>query len=730
MIHEALKKYWGFDTLRPLQDQAVEASLQSRDSLVVMPTGGGKSLCFQLPAVVSGELTLVVSPLIALMKDQVDGLRLIGYPAAALNSSVSASDAAEIERQVASGGIKLLYTSPERVLLPGMLELLSRASQGKGVARVAVDEAHCISNWGHDFRPEYRQLSRLREAFPGASLHALTATATEQVQEDIIRQLRLKNPVRLVGGFDRPNLSYRVVPKIDPVNQIAEAIRPHREEAAIVYCLSRKDTESVADALTKKGIPARAYHAGMDASARAKLSEDFALERLNVVVATVAFGMGIDRSNVRIVVHESMPRSIEAYQQETGRAGRDGLPSSCLMLYSPADFVRWRRLMDDSPAERKTIEAALLDEVRKFASGRICRHAFLTRYFGQEYAETEEGCGACDLCIEGWTEVPNSTRRAQQIIATVLDLERKHGGFGYGAHHLAYILTGAKRKEVIEKGHHELRGYGAMAGVPASSISDWVGQLVDQGYLKRDLQYGTVTSEEAGQAALRTREDITLRDVPLPQTTSDSKSGAPLFAYDSGLFEKLRSWRREEAERLQVPAYIVFADAVLMEIAARRPSHLASLQTVSGIGSRKIEQYGQAVIDLIDAYAAQKEVARDVPVLKSGAAPRPPSPPKTTRAEATYEAFAPCFEEGLNIEDAAARVGLSLPTAVRYLQIWADRTGSSLNPWITPELEARVNQVFDDTGDEYLKPVYEELGGEVPYELLRLVQARRRQAAT
>ncbi len=499
-----LRQFWGFESLRPLQSDVIQAAIDKRDALVVMPTGGGKSLCYQVPPMLDDSLTVVVSPLISLMKDQVDGLKLIGYPAAALNSGVCADEEQEIRRMVGRGKIRLLYLSPERVLTGGMLSMLQEANDGRGVERIAIDEAHCISQWGHDFRPEYRQLSRLRKLFPTASFHALTATATPKVRDDIAAQLGLKAPQVFVGTFDRPNLTYRIVAKNDPVSQIEEAVKKHPNDASIIYCISRKETERVAGSLTARGVRAVAYHAGLDSAKRHKISEQFAREQVNVVVATVAFGMGIDRSNVRLVIHESMPKSIEGYQQETGRAGRDGLPSECIMLYDPRDVMGWERVISkDASPEHLTHQLAMIDEVRRFAIGRGCRHQFLSAYFGQEHPGN---CGACDMCLDGWKSVANSTRLAQQIVATVNDLSKKHGDFGFGAAHIAAILKGANTKQIRERGHSELRGYGAMKDRTTDIIQTWIHQLVDLGLLERTGgEYPVVRVTARGAAAVPAR---------------------------------------------------------------------------------------------------------------------------------------------------------------------------------------------------------------------------------
>jgi len=373
-ILETARRIWGFDRLRPLQEQAVRAGLERRDSLVVLPTGGGKSLCFQLPPAVAERIDVVVSPLIALMKDQVDGLRECGYPAVALHSGMSLAELQAAEREVAAGSVRLVYVAPERLLTERFLALARRA----GVRTFAIDEAHCISHWGHDFRPEYRQLSELKQRFPGASIHAYTATATERVRADIVAQLRLENPTVLVGTFDRPNLVYRVLPRSNVYLQVCEVLARHRGQGAIVYCLSRRDTEAMADALCGAGLQAAHYHAGMEADARRATQEAFAEEKLDVVAATVAFGMGIDRSNVRCVVHATMPRSVEHYQQETGRAGRDGLEAECVLLYSGSDLRRWKSLLERSKTEEPVDEEVyrasceLLEQMQRLAAGGRC----------------------------------------------------------------------------------------------------------------------------------------------------------------------------------------------------------------------------------------------------------------------------------------------------------------------------------------------------------------------
>ena len=381
LLHETLGRWFGFSSLRPLQKEAIDAALDGRDALVVLPTGGGKSLCYQLPPLVTERLTVVVSPLIALMQDQVDGLRLHGVPAAAAHSNLDAAGRQALRELSESKALRILFVAPERLFREDFLEWLD----GQDVAAIAIDEAHCISQWGHDFRPEYRRLAELRDRFPGVPMHAYTATATPRVRDDIQAQLSLQDPVELVGTFDRPELTYRVLPRQGLVDQVVEAIGRHRDAAAIVYCISRKDTETLSSQLQSRGIEAKAYHAGLPAEERTQLSADFRAERLNVVCATVAFGMGIDRSDVRLVVHAAMPKSIEHYQQETGRAGRDGLPSECLLLYSGADAAKWRMIMERSGEESGDVEATqaqlqLLNHMQRFAGRARCRHRSLETF--------------------------------------------------------------------------------------------------------------------------------------------------------------------------------------------------------------------------------------------------------------------------------------------------------------------------------------------------------------
>src|SRR4029434_2845041 len=385
-ILATVHRYWGFSELRPLQEPAIRAGLERRDSLVVMPTGGGKSLCYQVPAELARRTDIVVSPLISLMKDQVDGLRESGYPAGALYSGMALDTLRETEAQTAAGRYRLVFVAPERLLTPRFLQLIERLQ----VRAFAIDEAHCISHWGHDFRPEYRQLAELKVRFPQASVHAYTATATARVREDIAAQLRLQNPARLVGTFDRPNLVYRIVPRVDAQTQVLQVLRRHPGDAAIVYCISRKDTEAMAEWLQANRLRAAFYHAGMEAGERRRTQDAFASEEIDVVAATVAFGMGIHSSTVRAVIHAAMPKSIEHYQQETGRAGRDGLEAECVMLYSAADVLRWESLIEksagDTEAAPEIIAASrdLLDHVRRLCSGVHCRHGKLSAYCGQE----------------------------------------------------------------------------------------------------------------------------------------------------------------------------------------------------------------------------------------------------------------------------------------------------------------------------------------------------------
>ena len=602
-----VRRYWGFSELRPLQEQAIRAALEGRDSLVVMPTGGGKSLCYQVPAQLAQRTDIVVSPLISLMKDQVDGLRQCGYPAGALYSGIPLDSVRETEAQIAAGRFRLVFVAPERLLTPRFLQLIDRIQ----VRAFAIDEAHCISHWGHDFRPEYRQLAQLKIRFPEASLHAYTATATERVCTDIAEQLRLQKPTMLVGTFDRPNLVYRIVPRVDAQTQVLEVLRRHPSDAAIVYCISRNDTEAMAVALRRSGLRAAFYHAGMEADARRRTQDAFASEQIDVVAATVAFGMGIDRSDVRCVIHAAMPKSIEHFQQETGRAGRDGLEAECVLLYSAADVIRWESLIEKSSAgadaSRNVIAAAreLLEHMRRFCTAVYCRHRKLSEYFGQEYSKPN--CEACDLCLNEVEGLADATVTAQKILSCVA-----RAGEHFGAEHIVDVLLGADTERVRRWHHERLTTYGLMKGTSSKTLTNMVYQLLDAGLLERSAEERPVLRlNDASREVLRGTRAVQLLQpkTKVKKSRLDEKSWDRV---DSGLFETLRTLRRQLAEKRRVPAYVLFTDATLREMARVRPGSVNALLNIRGVGERKLADLGQRFLEVISDYCRDNRLPLDV----------------------------------------------------------------------------------------------------------------------
>jgi ATP-dependent DNA helicase RecQ len=621
---EALRLVWGFDTLRPMQAAAVRAALEGRDALVVLPTGGGKSLCYQLPPLVSGKATVVVSPLIALMRDQVRGLELNGYPAAALHSAVEFEDARRIESQLVSGEINLLLAAPERMVTTGFRTLLARLADAGRLGAIAVDEAHCISQWGHDFRPEYRRLAELREVVPGTPMQAFTATATPRVRQDIISQLGLHEPEVLVGVFDRPNLTYRVrarQPGARAIEQAAEAIRKHKaagEGGAIVYCISRKETEDFADGLRGMGLDAQAYHAGLKPNQRDNVERAFTNEELDVVCATVAFGMGIDRSNVRLVVHAACPKSVEAYQQEAGRAGRDGEPAECLLLYGPSDAGRWTRLIMGEQRfggpipESTRAQLELIRDAQRFVALMECRHKALSEHFGQEYEPPpgRHNCGACDVCL-GETEVEkDSARVAQIIMSAVARLEQR-----WGAAHLTEVLRGASSERIRSNGHDQLGVYGMLREHAKGEVQMFIEQLIAAGALQRHATptdaggvIETIRFGEHGNAVMKAQLPITLArpmgsgSVRQEKARKSSKRAAEVVILDADekdLFERLRGVRTAIAREQEIPPYMVFNDATLREMARVRPTSERQMLAIKGVGQAKLDAFGRQFLEAI-----------------------------------------------------------------------------------------------------------------------------------
>jgi ATP-dependent DNA helicase RecQ len=607
-LHRRLKDVFGYDSFRPLQQEICTASLAGRDVLALLPTGGGKSLCYQLPALLRDGLTVVISPLIALMKDQVDALTTAGIEATFLNSTLDEAEARRRLRGLYDGRWRLLYLAPERLFAGSFAERLREWN----VAAVAVDEAHCISEWGHDFRPEYRRLAELRQMLPDVPFAALTATATEQVRQDILTQLRLREPAVLVGSFNRANLSYRVVDKEKPAAQVIRFQRERPGDSGIVYCQSRRTCDALADRLRAEGFPALPYHAGLADAVRSRNQEAFVRDQARVVCATIAFGMGIDKPNVRFVIHHDMPKNVEGYYQETGRAGRDGLPADCLLLFRASDVAKQLGFLDEisDPAVRRNAERQLRQMI-DYGEAATCRRRALLAYFGEGFAA--DNCGSCDNCLEP-RETWDGTVAAQKLLSTVFRARdaSSRGDAAFGLAHHAEVLTGGDTERIRRWGHERLTTHGVGKELTRAEWQAVGRELLRLGYLRSSPgEFPTVEVTREGMQALKERRTVLLTRLPpraaaaaaaKPSGSGRGRERAGEIVCDEGLFEKLRALRRRLADELGVPAYIVFGDVTLREMARDTPLTRAALSAITGVGAQKLERFGDAFLQALREY--------------------------------------------------------------------------------------------------------------------------------
>jgi ATP-dependent DNA helicase RecQ len=708
-----LKRYWGYDQFRPLQAEAMRAVLEDRDSLVVLPTGGGKSLCFQAPALALSGLAVVVSPLISLMKDQVDSLAECGVPAACVNSMLSAASRAEVARRIRAGELKLLYLAPERLMTERTLAFLKEVP----VSFFAIDEAHCISDWGHDFRPEYRMLKELKGAFPGVAVHAYTATATVRVREDIMRELRLVGPEILVGSFDRPNLVYRAMQRGDLLAQVTEVIGRFPNQSGIVYCMRRVDVEALCEMLRAKGLQALPYHAGLGDEDRRRNQEAFINDHARIIVATVAFGMGIDKSDVRYVVHAAAPKSLESYQQESGRAGRDGLESECWLLYSNADFRTWRAMQKDLPQPAFNAALELLNGIDAYCNGVVCRHRALVEYFGQPFES--ENCGACDICLNELALAPDALVLGQKILSCVARLEER-----FGADYTAQVLMGSREQRILANGHDRLSTHGLLAGTDKRVLRNWIEQLVGQRFLSRSGEYGVLQITPLGRRALRGEVAPRLAR-PAASAKKISAAGRQSWeGVDRPLFEALRGLRRQWAAQRGLPPFVVMSDATLRDLARLRPTSLPRLLLVRGVGQKKAAEYGEDLLQAIAAHCRQHGLPADLDLAKVPAAEaahaanseRPLNP-------ALLQAYA-LFSQGKSVDQVQQATGRARSTTLGYLAQYIDANGvCDPAPWIAPDVFGRVRQACAAVGLERLRPLYDALNGAVDFDQLRIAVA-------
>ncbi len=705
---EILKNTFGFSEFLPLQWEIIHRVLQRKDTLVVMPTGGGKSLCYQLPAGLFEGVTVVVSPLVALMRDQVSQLEQIGVRAGCLNHLVPLREYQTIMQKVRAGQLRLLYLAPESLLRPEILLLLEQSR----LACMAIDEAHCISEWGHDFRPEYRKLAPLRRRFPGAVWVALTATATKRVREDIRRLLAIPQEGEFVASFNRQNLFLRAERRRKGFEQVFEFLQARRGQSGIIYCGKRKQADELCAELNANGWPALPYHAGMEGGERNRNQERFVNDEAPLMVATVAFGMGINKANVRFVVHAHMPKDLESYYQEVGRAGRDGLPAACLLLYSRGDAVLHRRFIEEGAASQRMGRQARLEAMLQFAETRACRRKLLLAYFGEVVGEE---CGACDNCVgvRPATEMVDRTAEAVQLLSCARLTDQI-----FGQEHLIQVLRGSRAEKITRKGHDRLPVYGIGKERSAEEWQTLMGSLLDSGMLERDLEFGSLRLTAKGWAVLEGKEKVLV-----PAQRVRAPDAVPSGPTDAVLLQKLKALRKRLADEARVPAYVIFSDRSLVEMALRLPQTRDQFLAINGVGELKLAKYGQQFLDLICHHAAES------PGTTLPLRPKTTVPTKVVPGIRSQE-IAKLFVQGQTIEQIAAAFQIKPSTVIEHLYRFQQAGGQFEGE---PERvlresklgvseRGRVFESFQRLGTDRLAPIYATLGGSVPYEELHLLR--------
>ena len=708
---DTLKNVFGFESFRPNQEVIIKNILAKKDVFAVMPTGGGKSLCYQLPAKITKGTVVVISPLISLMKDQVDAARENGIAAAFINSSLLQGEALSVYRDLKDHKLELLYIAPERFAMQGFIETLRKVP----VSLFAVDEAHCISEWGHDFRPDYLGLSRITEIFPDSPLAAFTATATPKVEKDIINKLRLRSPFTVRASFNRPNLFYKVRSKRGLDTQLVEFLSKHKDEPGIIYRTTRDSVTALADTLTHKGIKALPYPAGLTREERKTNQEAFNRDEVSVIVATIAFGMGIDKSNVRFVVHADLPKNIEGYYQETGRAGRDGEPAECVLFFGREDIPRIRYFIDQMRGDRE--RAVAMDKLNKmvmYASHNSCRRSRLLEYFGEDYGD--ENCGACDICT-GTVKRVDATVDAQILMSAV-----SRTGQRFGIRHVIDIVTGADTKRIRELQHNEVKTYGAGGHKDKRYWQFIVDELLAQDAICQDGdRYPVLKLTEKGRGILFGNEKISALKREEPEKKQGAGKGGGLGPYDEVLFDKLRTVRKKLADVQQVPPYIVFSDRTLHEMCRYYPADISGMAGTSGVGDAKLERYGYYFIRLIKAYlddnpditATEKRssILSDVPVRNKT---------KGETLNKTYE----LFKEGHSIKEIVKARNLASSTITGHIEqlIMAGRN-MDIDRLVAPERRDSIAKLFLELQSWQLNPVIEHFKGTVSYEEAKFVRA-------
>ena len=701
---DALQKYFGYSNFRHSQEAIIQHVLNKQDVMVLMPTGGGKSLCYQLPAVLLNGLTIVISPLIALMKDQVDSLNLSGIPAAFLNSSQSPEEQKDIAIHLKNNELRLLYIAPERLF--GKDDRLIVFLKTLPVVQIAIDEAHCISQWGHDFRPEYLMLAGLKKEFPGVPVIALTATADKLTQKDILEKLNLQKPAVFISSFNRENITYRVNPKKNSFNQLINFLEERKDDSGIIYCLSRKSTEALAADLKEEGFAAEAYHAGLTNEVKAKNQEAFLRDDVKIMVATIAFGMGFNKSNVRYVVHVDLPKNIEGYYQETGRAGRDGLPSDALLLYSPGDAMKLKGFaqVENNP-EQSAIMLKKLDDMVNYCQLHACRRQYLMQYFDENFPDN---CGSCDFCLSEFVKF-DGTLIAQKALSAVARVKER-----FGVTYIVDFLRGS-RSEKIWPEHKLLKTYGAGADISKADWQRYLRELIAMGYLRlSDDAYASLKLTPKSEPVLKGLEKVEL----ISSQTTDEKEAAPLD-FEAELLNTLRKKRQEIAVMENLPAYIILSDATLLEIATYLPQKLEELRQISGFGDIKLARYGREFLSLVTEYCALKGLSSRI-TQKSAKRERKP---KKERVPDTAKVSLALFKQGQTVAEIARERGLSPTTIEGHLSNFVQTGELDVLTFVTEEKIPAIKDAVEKYGSERLAPLKEILGDTYTYGEIRVVIA-------